>query len=385
MTNILVNGYKSKTGGGRGILRTYLKMLSESVPDDSTYFVLTPDFDEYYQYSKSHLIIIDVPKKYEKNTSFFQLYYFYFPRILNELKITKILNFGDIIIPTDVSQIYLYDWPHAGYPKSPVWSRMDLSDWIYSKIKLFFFKRYLKFKPKILTQTNEMKDRISKIYNVKNIDCLPNAVSLDNFTTHQTNEFKIEKGKITLLYLTHYYPHKNIEIFLDLAKILKVQHSNIRIIITIDENQHRNASKLIRNIDDSELDQYIVNIGSVPSEKIASLYKICDGLLMPTLLESFSGSYVEAMYHRKPIFTSDLDFAHAVCGDSAYYFDPLDPLSIANTVQRAFADPASIADHVAKGVERLARMWTWDQVFVKLQSHLKHLGGLNPSVPTRID
>ena len=30
---------------------------------------------------------------------------------------------------------------------------------------------------------------------------------------------------------------------------------------------------------------------------------------MPTLLESFSGTYVESMYFEKPILTSDLDFA----------------------------------------------------------------------------
>ena len=43
---------------------------------------------------------------------------------------------------------------------------------------------------------------------------------------------------------------------------------------------------------------------------------------MPTLLESFSGTYVESMYFEKPILTSDLDFAKEICGNGAIYFNP---------------------------------------------------------------
>ena len=51
-------------------------------------------------------------------------------------------------------------------------------------------------------------------------------------------------------------------------------------------------------------------------------------MILPTLLESFSATYIEAMFHGKTILTSDLDFARDVCGEAAFYFDPLNPQSI---------------------------------------------------------
>jgi len=49
-------------------------------------------------------------------------------------------------------------------------------------------------------------------------------------------------------------------------------------------------------------------------------------------MECFSASYPEAMFMQKPILTSDLDFAHSICGDAAVYFDPLDPVSIGRSI-----------------------------------------------------
>jgi glycosyltransferase involved in cell wall biosynthesis len=66
--------------------------------------------------------------------------------------------------------------------------------------------------------------------------------------------------------------------------------------------------------------KYVYNLGPIPIPECASLYKECDAMFLPTLLECFSASYIEAMYMEKPIVTSDLDFAHTVCGNSALNF-----------------------------------------------------------------
>jgi len=66
---------------------------------------------------------------------------------------------------------------------------------------------------------------------------------------------------------------------------------------------------------------------------VPSLYAQSDALLMPTLLESFSGTYVEAMFHKIVILTSKLDFAEDVCGESAFYFDPTSPEDILASIE----------------------------------------------------
>lgn len=119
-----------------------------------------------------------------------------------------------------------------------------------------------------------------------------------------------EDGDVYLLTISHDYPHKNLSI---IPKLLDRLPDNYKFIVTLSSSmeniavQHRHR---------------IINIGPVTVNQCPALYHYCDALFLPTLLECFSASYVEAMYFKKTIFTSDLSFAHTVCHDSAFYFDP---------------------------------------------------------------
>jgi glycosyltransferase involved in cell wall biosynthesis len=126
-----------------------------------------------------------------------------------------------------------------------------------------------------------------------------------------------------LLALTRYYPHKNLEILVDLFQQYREELEDVSIIVTIEESQHAGAKKLLERIKSNKLENKIVNIGPVDQALLPALFAKVDALMLPTLLESFTGTYIEAMQFQKPILTSDRDFAHAVCDDAALYFDPL--------------------------------------------------------------
>ena len=61
-------------------------------------------------------------------------------------------------------------------------------------------------------------------------------------------------------------------------------------------------------------------------------------MFLPTLLETFSASYPEAMIMEKPIITSNLSFAKDICASSAEYFNPLDPEDIAKKILNLYSD-----------------------------------------------
>jgi glycosyltransferase involved in cell wall biosynthesis len=96
---------------------------------------------------------------------------------------------------------------------------------------------------------------------------------------------------------------------------------------------------------------------------VPSLYRQVDALLLPTLLESFSGTYVEAMFHGKPIFTSNYEFATDVCQGAALYFDPLDVLDIFQCIRLATDNPNLIVQKIVAGKDRLRSMLNWNQAF----------------------
>lgn len=295
----------------------------------------------------------------------------YLPYLISKYKCDIILNLSDVPIKNKSSskQIFLFDWAYAVYPDSPAWSLSSALEYIIRKTKVFMFKRYIHSIKLLLAQTDDIAIRLRSIYNTNKIDIIPNAVSVESYSEGSDKNFDLPQG-YKFLCLSKYYSHKNLEVFIPVAKRIKKLRLNYKIIITINCEESKKAKKLLDSIKLHELDEIIFNIGSVRKDEVPSLYKQTDALLLPTLLESFSGTYVEAMFHCKPILTSRLSFAKAVCGDAAHYFDPFDEVEIVDCM-REICENASLRYALVKsGEKRLSEMPTWEEVFKKIENHI---------------
>lgn len=153
-----------------------------------------------------------------------------------------------------------------------------------------------------------------------------------------------------------------------LAQRIKEQKLNYKIILTINASDSNSAKKILDKIKINGLENVIENIGYVKMEDVPALYKACDALLMPTTLESFSGTYVEAMYHNKPIITSNKDFAKEICGEGAEYFNPLDEKSILNSIESVFKVSGKKELLIELGNKRLKSFLTWEEVFFEYEA-----------------
>jgi glycosyltransferase involved in cell wall biosynthesis len=367
MANILINGYLSRTGGGRSILHNYLSML-KAASTTHKFYALTPNYFEYASYAGAAVEILKVDPKFGGKFYFPFLYGNLFPRTIDRLKIDLVFNFGDLVIPTETSQIYYFDWPYAAYPTSAAWKRMDWPGYLERRAKLILFKRWLHHAKIVIAQSETMKNRLEQYYGLKNVRVIPNAVSLENVDGASSRDYKLPIDRLKLLYLTHYYSHKNLELFLPLARLIKERQLSYTLVTTVAANQHPRAAEFLATIANEGLTDVISNIGPVEKDDVPSLYRQCDALLMPTLLESYSGAYAEAMFHQLTIFTSRLDFAEDVCEKAAYYFDPLDVNSVLNTIESATADPEERRRKALYGRARIDSMATWPQVFEGCQA-----------------
>lgn len=361
MSAILINGIAARSGGGKSILTNFLKILTHNPPKRKYIVVVPSDFD----FSSCKSANITILPENNSFTSLFKYYTTRIRRLVRQYDVSVIFNLADFIIPVTTTQIYLFDWPYAVYPESVVWQQMSMRERIFRKVKLLFIRRFIHLPAVVLAQTSVAEARLKRIFNVKRTEVVPNAVSLDNTDGGTYKNFELPSGCCKLLYLTKYYPHKNLEVFVPVAMMIRDQHLNFKIIITIDSSQGPKAIRLMNMIKRDNLDDIIINVGTVEMQHVPSLYQQCDALLMPSLLESFSGTYVEAMFHGKPVFSSDRDFAHAVCGAAAFYFDPLSPESIINTLRLAFTHPETIQEKVNIGRERLKTFPTWQEAFDK--------------------
>lgn len=364
MKNILINGVSAKSAGGRSILTNLLRSIANKSASFN-YIVIVPAGLGYEQYSNSNIVIIPYS---DGKFSFLRQIYFYFyfvKRTTKTYQISLIFNLADVIVPLRIKQLFLFDWPYAVYPESLVWSKMDFFELIYRKVKLSLFKRYIRYPISIYAQTDSVKKRLENLYQLNNLSIIPNAVSLDNFDGGTFKDFGLPPDRFKFLCLCKYYVHKNLEVLVPVARLIRLYNLPFSIIITLEKNHHKRAENLLSLISREGLHEIIINVGEVHMKHIPSLYKQSNALLLPTQLESFSGTYVEAMYHHKPIFTSDIDFARDVCGDAAIYFDPEDPKSILNELMK-ISDNSLIENLIQSSSIRLTSFLTWEDVSNKV-------------------
>lgn len=178
-------------------------------------------------------------------------------------------------------------------------------------------------------------------------------------------KFELPKGTIKLLTISANYPHKNLAIIKKVIPILKQNFPEFmfHFILTIDRQEFG-----ISNED--RLNDNITFLGKVAVKQCPNLYNQVDFLFLPTLLECFSASYCEAMVMGKPILTSDLPFAKGICGKAAAYFNPVNPIDIANKIVDLTSNPKLQSQLVYLGKEQLK---TFDSSQIRAKKYLKIL------------
>ena len=361
----------AKAGGGKSILDNYLTLLSKN-SGDVKHFVLTPDPIKYQRFSSDIIMIVAIKKIFQSQIMAPLVYKIYLPHLIRKINPDVVFNLADIPISIKtIRQVFLFDWPYAAYRDSVVWKKMDLLSWITKKIKLFYFVRFLDYIDTTIVQTETIKRRLESLYPLKDIVVIPNAVTLEHTRNAKDFDFGLPNAPL-LLCLSRYYPHKNFEILLPLAKEIKRMSLDFKLVTTINPLEHKMAKVFLSRVTDLELDDIILNIGNVDMDLTPALYQKCDALLMPTLLETYCLPYIEAMKHRRVILTSDMDFSRDVCGEAAVYFDPSDYLSILESIQEVFSSAKLRKQTVDAGTDRLKNLNSWEEVVQKYNTVLKN-------------
>ena len=111
-----------------------------------------------------------------------------------------------------------------------------------------------------------------------------------------------------------------------------------------------------------------VNIINSPA-----LYAAVDIVLQPSLLETFSANYPEAMAQRKPLVTTDLDFAHDICDDASLYYSPRSANDAAECISKLIKDKKLVCKLTDKGREILAELPTSQDKYYAYESIIKKL------------
>tara|TARA_Y100000813_G_scaffold198577_1_gene187792 strand:- start:5785 stop:6909 length:1125 start_codon:yes stop_codon:yes gene_type:complete len=250
-----------------------------------------------------------------------------------------------------VKHVVGYNLPHYIYSDSPYFKIIPLKRKLWWKLMKIYAKYILKRDADTLVvQTDDVKERVKKLLNIKSVYTVSNTVSEYYLKPKKVAKKlpKKQKNQFRLLTLSAWYPHKNLNIITKVLDVLiKKGYTNIVFVVTlpkIDEEKLHLCQKY---------EKQLINIGPIKVDEGASLYEECDAMFLPTLLECFSASYAESMKLKKPIITSDMGFAHAVCKEAALYVNPMDEYDIASKIielSKSFKLQKYLID---KGIDRL--------------------------------
>ncbi|MFG6611616.1 glycosyltransferase [Sulfitobacter sp. 1A12057] len=360
MTRVFVNGISAKSGGGRSILTNFLK-VARSRDDAFSYVVAVPAMDGYADLANERVSLVPMGRQ-SSNVLVPLASVGTLPQLIRRARCDLLFNLSDIPVATRVRQVFLFDWPYAAFPQSRAWQLSTAKDRVVRNAKLFFFKRLLPYVDVMIAQNDVLAEQLRLNYGLRDIHVIPNSVSVDNLGGGVERNFELGDG-FKFLCLSRYYSHKNLELFVPLAEKFKAAGLKVKIVITISPEDGPGAKALLSEISNRRLSEIIINLGTVSMDHVPSLYKQTDALLLPTLLESFSGTYVEAMYHRRPIFTSDLPFAKGVCGSAAFYFDPDDAGATFDCLQAALEHPEKMSAKADAAARLRDTMPTWEDAY----------------------
>ncbi len=334
INRIVIVAHNLRYGGGLSVGKNLIESITKNFKRNQ-YLLIVPSnlgYENIFPQEISNIKIL----YFNASNNIFKRVIFDFikmPNEINKFGPSTILCLGNFsVFGVSASQSILLHNPFMCFPFDRFRNVIGLRDLIQVKIQRYIFKNSLKKIKILFCQTETMSNHVRNVYDFNGIiHILPNVLSriVDNSKNNDFNNSNINKinfysRKKILFCLTAYYPHKNLEVIIKLLNKYRSELNDFVFILTISENQNKAAKKLLEDIVKYDLSEYIINIGPVNQEDLSKIYKKSYALFLPTILESFSGTYLESMRFNIPILTSSFDFAHEVCKDAALYFNPKD-------------------------------------------------------------
>ena len=281
-------------------------------------------------------------------------------------------NFG-MSAPPCPQAVFVHQ-PHLVYPDKHYGPR-TIRDRFRHRYLKSRFARQLENSALLFCQTEVMAKRLRSVYNFPGdiVVCGSSASpsGLPDSSCEADDTFESYRNRFKIVYVARYYPHKNIESLVDLSHRYPEELRDVVTFITIDPNQHPNAARILKRIVRLGLQDRVINLGALPHSTVATYLRRCDALIMPTFLETFGLPYVEAMKVGLPILTSDLDFAHEVCGDAALYFDPWNIESMKEEILRLKSDDGLRHRLSENAKQRAIQSFpSWDKIVGQMMEYL---------------
>lgn len=347
---ILINASNLHVGGGVQVASSFIFELS---------LLLSYEFKEIdISVLCSDSVFANLPKDFNKNV--FNNFIIYNIRGVKqpELKIKKLFSyydicftvFGPLYFKPEV-RLHICGFAQAwiAYPNNIAYKNLNVREYVFNKIKFYLQSIFFRQCDYLIVEQKHIKYALCKLdYKKKKISVVSNCVSsiFDDKSSWLPVLVDDFVEDITLGFIGRPYSHKNVQILSSVNDILLSKYKmrcNFLFTFTESEMQYCGFS----NIDNFH------STGAIKISQCPSFFEKLDALIFPSLLECFSVSPLEAMKMNVTVIASNYPFVYEVCGDSAYYFNPLSAENIAKCIYEAFSNRILREQKIKSGQDRV--------------------------------
>lgn len=326
--------------GGMTVGLGLVEGFGELVTDDE-YFILHPDNSDYQNLmNKTNLHSIPVSSRRGGLKYKLYLEQIVIPKIVRKQQIDVLLTCTSMgAWNPGCIHISLIQLPYLAYRLSELDFHKPLKCRLQDKAWSQYFRMTRKHLQAIIVQTPVMRQRMIERWLFKNEQVYvvpPAAIPISTTQSRPLTELpeplkSTHETRPYICYIAGPSLHKNFEILPETWAYFADKKIDCDLVLTIPP-EHPRIQKMLAKADKLGVIKNFICIGNVPHSQVMTLLQGSLCLVMPTLLETLGLPYVEAMYCKCPIVSSDRDFAHYVCGSAAVYFDPKDPASIGEAI-----------------------------------------------------
>lgn len=373
---ILVNTVSTKkhSGGAYQIAYNFLiKTLGHQ--EVEWIYVVSSDLDE----------ILPEPMKERKNYHVFPTqpdYRHSYKKVKEELKELEEKEKPDVVYSITAPSYFTFDTmevmrftnPWVTHPNKYSWATMSLVNRMKTRLYCWNQRRMMRKASYFVTQTETTKKGIMRIAGVpsENVKVVNNVLPQVFKSLSKTP--KDQDGNwIDVACVGAPVPHKNFDIIPAVVKELKALGvENVRFHVTVPTGNPL-LSMYNRELGGLGLSDRIVTNGRCSQIELAEMYRGCQLCFLPTLLEVFSASTLEAMNFRLPVVATDFDFNSEVMGDSCLYYEPMNAKDAAIQIKK-YVESESLREEMKQKMdERLKLFGDYDKHFNEILGFLKEV------------
>lgn len=186
------------------------------------------------------------------------------------------------------------------------------------------------------------------------------------FAAKLDNQKTLEKYHINhdfLLYVGNAYPHKNLDVLLNVFKKLLEKKPDLRLVLVGKEDYfyarvqaNANALGLWKK---EELNSSVIFPGYVPDAQLEVLYQAARAYVFPSLYEGFGLPPLEAMAKGCPVVSSNSSSLPEILSSAALYFNPRSESDMNEKIWEILHDEELRKSLIIKGLEQVKKYSWW--------------------------